>query len=407
VSVFSPTPDRVRVGPRRVAHGTLQLVLGRISFLAFGYLVAVILARGLGPVQYGIYGVILSVLVWIEQLGRFGLAETTMKLAPEDEDRRPLIEETAQTLLLAVSVLLFVLCWIAAPALAQIFRISQGAGLFRLAILDVPFTGLYFAYQGILLGRRHFGAVGTGLAVYGLTKLVGISIAALFGLSVTSALVVNILGTAGALLFLATRMSPRPFRLSPLWTWEILHFALPIGLCVLASQVLANFDLWALKILGVERGEIIGMYVAALHIARVPTLSFSAVNGAILPSLSMALARQDMAMTKRYVQGAGRFLLVTLLPASVLVALTAEELMVLLYSGRYSGGAQFLVFQVFTFALFGVALVFNEMLIARGNPYLVAGSALAHIPIAVAANLILIPSQGAIGAATAALFTAV
>jgi stage V sporulation protein B len=376
-----------------------------MCFLACGYLVSIILARGLGPVEYGVYGIILSVLVWLEQIGRFGVPEAVTKLIPEDEARVPLVENTAQTLLLVVFLFLFVLSWLAAPTLAHLFQIRDGTSLFRLAILDVPLSGLYFAYQGILTGQRNFSATSGGLALYGITKLVGILIALLLGLSLSSALIVNILGTAGALLVLAAHVSPKSFCPSFVHMGPILHLAFPVGLLLLASQALSNLDLWSLKIIGSEKEETIGNYVAALNIARVPALAFSVVNGVVLPSIAMALAQHDLAMTRRYVQGAGRFLWVTLLPSCVLIALTAQDLMLLLYSSRYAAGASFLFPQVFAFALFGVAVVFREMLIARGNSYLLAGIALLHIPVALFLNFMLIPHFGAMGASTALAIT--
>lgn len=381
-------------------------MIGRISFFASGYLVSIILARGLGPVEYGIYGIILSVLVWAEQIGRFGIPEAVTKLIPEDEGRARLVENTAQTLLLIMFLLLFVLSWIAAPILSRLFQIPDGTNLLRLAIIDIPISGIYFAYQGILTGRRNFSATSGGLAVYGITKLVGILIALLLGLSIFWALIVNILGTVGALLFLATRLPLRSFRPSFANVRPILQLALPVGLLLLASQLLANLDLWSLKIIGSETGEIIGNYVAALNIAKVPALVFSVVNGVVLPSVSMALAQKDMALTRRYVQGAGRFLWITLLPSCVLLALTAEDLMVLLYSDRYSAGASFLTLQVFAFALFGAKQVFSEMLIAAGHAYHATAAMILSIPVALVLNFLLISHFGAMGASSALALTA-
>jgi O-antigen/teichoic acid export membrane protein len=174
----------------------------------------------------------------------------------------------------------------------------------------------------------------------------------------------------------------------------------------LILQLLFNIDLWALKAIGIERSEVIGAYVAALNIARLPALAFAVVNVVILPSLSMALGKHDMAMGQRYVQSGTRFLWITLLPSCTVLALTADPLMVLLYSHQYALGAVFLKMQVFAFGLFGVAQVFSEMLIAGGNPYLVAGVLLGHVPAAVLLNWALIPSLGATGASAALLITA-
>jgi O-antigen/teichoic acid export membrane protein len=388
------------------ARGTLLLMFGRVSFFALGYLVSVIIARGLGPAEYGIYGVILSVLVWLEQIGRFGIPEAIMKLVPEDETRGPLLENTALTLLTTLFFGLFAVAWLSAPTLAAFLQIPDATHLVRVAILDIPVSGTYFACQGILAGRRNFRAVSGFLVVYALTKLVAILIAWLVGLSILSALIVNLTGTVGALVYSGVRVGARTFQPSFAVAKIVLALALPIGCYLLILQLLFNIDLWALQVIGTERSEVIGAYVAALNIARLPALAFAVVNVVILPSLSMALGKHDMAMAQRYVQSGTRFLWITLLPSCTVLALTAGPLMVLLYSQQYALGAVFLKMQVFAFGLFGVAQVFSEMLIAGGNPYLVAGVLLGHIPAAVLLNWALISYSGATGASAALLITA-
>jgi O-antigen/teichoic acid export membrane protein len=390
---------------RHVARGTLQLIIGRIFFFVFGYFVSIILARGLGPIEYGLYGVIMSVLVWAEQIGRLGIPDAVAKLSPEDEERRPQVENTSHTLLMIIYTLLFVLFWLSSPALVRFFHIPDATNLFRLAIIDIPFSGLYFTYQGILVGRREFGVLSGSLAVYGLAKLVGILIAIIMGLSLFWALLANVLGTLGGLLFLSFYISPKIFHPSFVHINLILRLAFPIGLLLLALQILLNLDLWFLKYVDSEREAIIGTYVAALNIAKLPTLFFAMIHGVILPSLSMALARQDIALTRRYIHGGGRFLWITLLPSCVLLAFTAEELLVILYSDRYVTGATFLILQVSGHALFGFAQLFSSMLIAQGKPYLAAGAALCLIPVALVLNFTLIHNFGAMGASTALALT--
>ena len=80
--------------------------------------------------------------------------------------------------------------------------------------------------------------------------------------------------------------------------------------------------------------------------------------------------------------------------------------MSLLFSESYSVGGSFLKLQIFAFALFVTAQAFNEMLIARGNAFLAAGTTLLHVPLALVLYLTLIPSFGAIGAAIALVLTA-
>jgi len=405
--IDSEHPDRQPIAvPSRIGQGTVQIMLGRMVLFASGYFVAMLLARRLGPAEYGLYGIILSVVLWIEAIGDFGIPEAATKLIPEDETRAPVVENTTQTLLLIVFLFLFVVSWVAAPFLATMFQIPQETQLFRLAMIDIPFTGIYFAYQGILAGRQKFGAISRGLAVYGLTKLVAILVALLLGLSVFWALIANVLATVGALLSLIVHPAPASFRPSFVHTKLIVRLAFPIAFLLLGTHVLWGMDLWCLKIMGSERPETIGIYVAALNMAKVPTTAFSAVNVVILSALSMALAQRNKVAMQSCVRGTGRFLWITVLPACVLVLLTGEDLMSLLFSASYSVGGSFLKLQIFAFAFFVTAQAFNEMLIARGNAFLAAGTTLLHVPLALVFYLTLISSLGAIGASIALLLTA-
>ena len=66
------------------APGTMQLLAGRLSAMACGYAITVVLARGLGPADFGVYGVIISVLTVVEMVAGLGIPGATTKLIPAD-----------------------------------------------------------------------------------------------------------------------------------------------------------------------------------------------------------------------------------------------------------------------------------------------------------------------------------
>jgi stage V sporulation protein B len=303
-------------------------------------------------------------------------------------------------------LLLFAVCWFAAPFVARLFQIPEATGLLRIAFIDIPFSGIYFAYQGILGGRRAFGALSQSMVVYGLTKLVGVFIALLLGISIFWVLIVSILATVAALSLLALNVYPTRFCLPLPQAKIILQLAVPIGLYLLVSLVLFNLDFWSLKIIGAVPNEVIGIYAAALNVARLPDLVSSAISDVLFPSAAIILTARDRNAGQRYIQDASRMLLLGLLPFTMLFALTAEDLCLFLYGGAYSTGASVLTLQVFAFALFGIARAYSGMLIAQGSPYLATGLACLAIPIAIGLNVALVPSLGAIGAATSLLLTA-
>jgi O-antigen/teichoic acid export membrane protein len=383
------------------ARGTIQLLLARGFFLASGYIIAVILARGLGPTEYGVYGVIMSVLVWIEVTARAGIPSAATKLIPQHQDKALAVEQSAQISLVLLSIALFVLCWILAPTLARLFKLPYAVTLFRLAILDLPVSGMYFAYEGILGGYRRFGQLSASMIAYSMTKVVGILGLYLLGLSVAGALIVNVLATVGALVYLVAKAPPQIAW--PTWPLmrEMLWIALPIALYLITSQVILNFDLWSLQVLGANSQGAVGIYVAALNLARVLVVVPAVLSGVVFSSLSWALANKNEALAQRYIQSASRFACTVIFPVCVLLAVHAKPIMELLYGGSYTAGGVFLVLQLVGVSCRTILDLCLVSLMAAGKYYLCLGLTLALLPIAFMSNLELIPQYGALGAAMA------
>lgn len=387
------------------ARGTVQLLAGRGCFIVCGYVISVILARMLGPTDYGVYGVILSVLIWVEMLIGSGILGATIKLIPQCKGEEAAVEQASRMILIIMSWVVFFLCWFSAPVFERLFGIANGTTLFRLAILDIPFSGLYFAYQGMLHGNRRFGALSLGLIIYSLTKLLGILILSVWGLSVSGALVVNVLATVGVLLYLIIRFPPVGNKPSRAVIQAIFRLGFPIGLYLVTYQVLLSLDLWSLKSLWAGPGDVIGLYVAASNVAKVLGVVPSALSSVLFVSLAVALCQKDETAAQAYIKAAGRFAIIVLFPLAVLIAVDADALMVVLYSHAYGSGGIYLTLQVIAFAFSAFLDIFFQALMAAGKHYQSAGILLALVPLALLINVALIPQLGATGAAISLVLT--
>ena len=176
-----------------------MLLVAQLWLTLCGYAMAVLLARGLAPARYGIYGVVYSVLLSVELIGRLGLPQAITKLAAEASDRDRRVETTAVTIAGVASLALFLAFWAVAPWLASLLRIEDGAWLFRIAALDIPFYGLFFIAIALLNGRQQHLAAGVATGCYATVKLAGIAVLAALGPTVEGALVANVVGSAAGL----------------------------------------------------------------------------------------------------------------------------------------------------------------------------------------------------------------
>jgi len=387
----------------RQRRGTRQLLVARAVFMVFSYVTAVILARTLGPADFGVYGVLLATLVWLEMVSYAGVPGALSKLIPDHQEESHRVEGSGRVVLLATSLLLFVIGWVAAPWVANLFQLEEGARLFRLAILDLPFAAGYAGYSGTLMGRRRFGPLAVSQALMAMTKCLGVVGLVYLGMSIGRALLVNVLGSAVALLFLILRYPPKGLR--PAWPLvrKVLSLGGQIGVFMVSLQVLISLDLWSLGSLWHGDAAILGQYVAALKIAQSLIVIPIVQSGVLLASVAWALAAGDRAGARKHVLEASRFALILAAPACVIVGGSASSLMSFIYSSDYAAGGTFLVIQLVAFGWFALMDTLAHALMAAGRQRAAAAVLVAFIPVVGIANVFLIPSMGPMGAAVSLL----
>lgn len=407
-------PGAPKTAPRQVpaaevevtaARGTVWLSLAHGSLMLAGYVIAVVLARELGPALYGAYGIVYSVLLGAELIGRLGVPQALSRLIAEGEERAHELEGTGLTLTLVINIPLFVAFWLLAPMLGALFRVEDGATLFRVAALDIPFFGMYVAASHILNGHRSFAQESFGVVTYATARVVGILILLMVGVTIVGALIVNAASSIVALAYVGWRVGGRSFRPTLRHQRDLIRLAVPVGLFALGSQLLVSLDLWSLNALGTQVADAEkGLYVAATNLARLANVAGFVMLAVLVPSVARALAAGDSEVVRRATQGAGRLLAVMLLPVCAVAAAEAPEVMTLVFSETYRQGAPLLVILTFSHGLFfTVFMSFSGILIGISREREAAFIALISLPLSVLANVLLIRALGAQGAALAAV----
>ena len=384
------------------SRGALVIVAGRGLFFFIGYLVVVLLAREMGPVAYGAYGVIMSVLVWLEQSARHTVPAAAAKLVAETPNQAGAIGSAALALNFILHTVIFVAFWLIAPWLETWFAIENGTYLFRLAAVDLPLFGIYVALQGIYQGQRRFPRIVVAELGYAFVKLVGVIVIVRMGISIEKALIVNIAASAGGIAFLFTWSV---FTRREQWhvhTRAIAAIAAPVAVYSVATMLASSLDIWVLDIqTSAAANATLGIYIAALNVARVPGLALSALSQVLLPSVARAVADNDDALVRHYVNQALRFCLILYLPICLVLFASPERLMQLIYSSTFSGGAGMLVILVIAQGLWAVQSIFASVLIAADKAQVLGVLTVLTIVVACPIMVWLVNLASGIGAAIA------
>jgi O-antigen/teichoic acid export membrane protein len=258
---------------------------------------------------------------------------------------------------------------------------------------------MYVAYQGILTGRRLFGPLGISQAAFGIAKLAGVSVLLMIGLSVASALIANAAATLVVLAYLFVRFPPTGFWPQRRLVKQLISLAIPIGVYLLAMQVLLRLDLWSLKRLWAGSGDVVGQYVAALNLSRLLAVIPTVQSGVLFASISWAMTRNDERGARSHLREATRFAMILAVPACVILGEEASGVMTVLFSGAYAGGGRFLFLQLLAFGLYALLDAFAQSLMAVGRQWRTAWVLVGLVPLVWLGNQVLIPRLGPMGAA--------
>src|SRR5262249_35813354 len=146
--------------------------------------------------------------------------------------------------------------------------------------------------------------------IYGLTKLAGVVALIGLGFSVERVLTVFVLSTGVVCAVLSVRYPQAGFRPRRRIMREIASIAAPMALYLISAQVLLNLDLWSLKSLWRDGGEVVGQYVASVNLAKTLTLIPAVQTGVLFASVAWAVASGEGVRARLHIQEATRFALV-------------------------------------------------------------------------------------------------
>jgi len=397
---------------KTVAQGTFYLIISQSFFLICSYALHITLGRVLGPSNYGLFGFVISLLVWLEII-LSGVSGATTKKVAEFPVIVKLIEKKAVYLQFFIAVILFILAFLFSPFLSRIFNDPKINFYFKIAILDIPILAFYSIYVALLNGLRFYKEQAVASISYVFSKLVFVVGLVFLGFSVTGALIGNAVASLFGFLVgfyyfrkLIGSSVKRKVNdtVKAINLMDLLKLAVPFTIIGLLFNLLMSIDLWFVKGFILNAPEV-GYYVAAGTLAKAIYFLFAALSVALFPAITNSIAEGRVEQTRRYINQALRFLMMFLMPISFAMALTSSNLVLLLYSSRYITAGPPLAILVFGYAFISILLAIIYIFMANNNfkEVIVLATFLVLIDIGLCIGLI--PLYGLSGAAWATTST--
>ncbi|MEN6370856.1 MAG: oligosaccharide flippase family protein [Armatimonadota bacterium] len=397
-------PDTTVRREHNLAQGTIALVGVQSAFLIGGYFVHFYLGRKLGPADYGVFGVVMAFLTWMEVSLTGGFPNAIRKFGAEREELMSAIARSAIRGQFVFSTLIFIIALATAPWVAKLMHDPGLTGLIRLASIDIPIYAFYFCYTAILNGKRNYVKQSSAMLIYAIAKVGTMLFLVIIGFGVRGAIIGNILASIGGLATAAIAAGRLPKTITyPIK--KLISYAGGTAVFSIGFTLLMSIDMFAVKAL-MRTPESTGFYTAAYMVARAPFYVLIGIPAATLPALSKAASNHDYGAVRLYVRQSLRLHMILLVPITAILSGTSSGIVELLYTNKYIPAVPALAVLAAGLMLFGFLYALYNILVAIGDIRTPLLGTTILIAIALALNIALIPRFGITGAAVASVSTA-
>lgn len=382
-----------------LAKGSLYLTLASGLFIVVGYVTNIVLGRLLGPVNYGNYGVIVSLISLVNIIQTTGLTQSVAKYLAENEDLTDAIMNSALRLQLILTGSMSILFFLAAPLIAFLLNDETLTPYLKLAAFSFPLYGVYALTIDYNNGRHFFKKQALLNSIYSLTKALCV-----VGLGLLFHLKGVLWGFILAPLFSLFFGFYYPKSVKKQFPYKkLLLFSLPLIGYILFSTLLQSIDLYFVKALLVP--ESAGYYTASQNISRVLYFGTIAFSSVLLPSVSRSIKEGRTTDTTQTITRILRVVLIIITPLVALIAATSTQLLAFLYSDTYKPASDSLAILGISFGLFTLFTVICTILIAAGKPTKACLLAIVGLILNAIFCFLLIPHLLLTGAAMAGVFS--
>lgn len=392
---------------RKIAVNTIISFVSRIIGVILSFFSLGLAIRLLGPLAFGLYSTALTVAYVISFIADFGLYTLTVRELGRSSTKKE--EENVFSHIFTIRLVSFILFF--SIGLGVVFLLGLEFEASKSALLISALFYILMGFNQLFIGvfQKHLalarpslheniariGILG-GLAYLFFKQLTG---------DYTAVLMVYTAGTA--YFFLANILNVRKiisFHLSVDWNyWKyILRQALPMALIAIFTAIYFKMD--TLYIAHFRGQEEVGLYNAAYKLLETLIFFPSLLVGILMPEFSR-LALIDKERFKNMFQGAFDVILLGVIPLVTLLYIEAGPIMNLIAGKAFEASANALKILAFGVGIIFFGALFSNALLAlnlqKRLAFIYAAGAIFNI----AANLLIVPHWGYIGAAVTTLFT--
>ena len=317
------------VASRALSWSFVNTAVSRFGTLAIG----IVLARVLGPAQFGTFAVATVALVAVLSFNELGVSLAIVRWTGDPKE----IAATVTTISVVASAFLTIGGFLAAPSFASLMGDPAATDVVRLMMLCILINGLVATPAALL--QREFRQ-GQRMVIDQVNVWTGATLSlllALGGMGAMSLAIGRVVGTVlAAVLLIVYSPLPLRFGFDRSRARRLLKFGLPLaGSSMIVFAVGYADQLTAGAMLGATA---LGYYVLAFNLASWPVSMFSQPLRSVAPAVFSRLQHDRAAMTESLRSIIGLLAAVTI-PVCLLLAGAAEPIIDFVYGEAWAPAA--------------------------------------------------------------------
>ena len=400
-----------------IARGASLIFIGTFISKVLMYFYRLVVARWLGPSDYGLISIGISVF-WLS-LGFIKLGFTSgIKrrvshfIGKGEESKVTTVLWSVLLINIPWSVLVAFILFLTADIIAVGFFNQPELGfIIRMFSIAVPFQMLYHNLAAFLKGLRdvkyHVVSDKIFRSLFTLTSAI---VLIYFGWEVRGALYAEIGGIilSTVLLLLLVEFKAYPFirdrRFDGLLKEQktVLKFALPLFVSTIIGKLMGHAD--TIMIGFFEASESAGVYNAAFPTAGIITVAGGAVGTMLFPTISKLYSSGKKDLSEEVASVALKWIFLVSFPAMVFMVLFGNSILNFLFGEAYVGGAYALAVLGIGYTVKNLSRHYGSFIKSEDETSLILKITAGIFVFNILLNIVLIPRIGISGAAVATAF---
>lgn len=384
---------------------TFWIIGEKATSIAVGFFFLVILARYLGPVDFGILSYATSISSLFAVAGHMGLSGLIIREIVKNPEERGLILGTTLGLKFAGMVLGYLLLLIYAVSYEGIesveFTVVAIAGA---VLLFKPFEIIDFWFQAFVQAKYVAFSLITGLAISSFLKLLFVILSLNIYFFAAANVIQSVVIAAVFVLFynIKSNLKLAEWHFSWAKAKELLNQGWIVYLGAIFAIIYMKVDQVMLR--WFEGSEAVGVYAVAAQLSEAWYFVPTAIMASFFPKL-INLREQDLTKFNERLQQLFDLLFILSLGTAVVMSLLSEWLITLFFGAHYIDSAGVLVIHIWAAIFIFMRAAFSKWILIEGALMLSMITQGSGALINVVLNYFLIPRFGVQGAAYATLIS--